>query len=164
MIEECVRDSEGMRSDILTSLEIIKEAREEDFRPVMSSYYEKLQHFEECVEEVRNCGIPAMALSFNDAEEVCRQALDLVQIGFEQENRQSDRSHNYFSFDAEEELQQQQQQQQQQSLEAKQEPLKPKSSNIFPSAKPSTAAEEKTLRSSNINVNKQKLGYSISQL
>ena len=159
MIEECVRDSEGMRSDILTSLEIIKEAREEDFRPVMSSYYEKLQNFEECVEEVRNCGIPAMALSFNDAEEVSRQALDLVQIGFEQESRQSDRSHNYFSFDAEEELQQQQQ-----SLEAKQEPLKPKSSNIFPSAKPSTAAEEKTLRSSNINVNKQKLGYSISQL
>ena len=70
-----------------------------------------------------------------------------------------------------EQLQQQQQQQlqqqlqqQQQSLEAKQEPLKPKGSNIFPSSKPSTAAEEKTLRSSNINVNKQKLGYSISQL
>lgn len=71
-----------------------------------------------------------MVLSFNSIEEVSKQSLDMIQIGFEQvDNRQSDRSNSYFSFDAEEGEQ-----------ETKQE-IKPKGSSIFPNAKPSTAAD-----------------------
>ena len=82
MITECVRDSGVMRNDIVTSIEVIKDAKEEDFRPVMASYYDRVGHFEECVEEVKNQHIHCTVLEFNNVEDVSKQVAELIQVGF----------------------------------------------------------------------------------
>lgn len=68
MLEECIKDSSMMKNDILTSIEVIKDAEESDFRPVLDSYYVKLQNFEECIEEAKSCRLGQTVLSFNNIE------------------------------------------------------------------------------------------------
>ena len=68
MVNDCLKESAGMKEDIIGSLEIIKDAREEDFRPIMNSYYERIQNFQECLEEVKDCSVPPVSLVFNNIE------------------------------------------------------------------------------------------------
>ena len=62
------KESAGMKEDIIGSIEIIKDAREEDFRPIMSSYYERIQNFSESLEETKGYSILPTSLVFNNIE------------------------------------------------------------------------------------------------
>jgi hypothetical protein len=46
-IDEAISDSKMMKEDILSSLDLIREAEEKDYRPIMESYKENARKFKQ---------------------------------------------------------------------------------------------------------------------
>lgn len=77
-INEAISDSKMMKEDILSSLHLIRDAEEKDYRPIMESYKKNAKKFKTTSNSITPPPIQLTPLHFVDATEALQTMLNAI--------------------------------------------------------------------------------------